>query len=181
MERDTEKRLGDLEQEVMRLKAELSELKRANVVQQAPQQPQVVQLAPIQPPVKEKPLTKIFFPDQTEKAKQQAAVPGNVQSTERPPMNQQPAMPQMKPKKSLEETFLNTLPKIFMVILVLGVLWALKLVSDYGYLSETWKIVGGYVLAILLGVAAYVLEGRRGKADALMYAGICSAIAATGR
>ena len=32
------------------------------------------------------------------------------------------------------------LPKVFMVILVLGVLWGLKLVSDYGYLSNEVKI-----------------------------------------
>lgn len=162
MEKETEKRLDHLEQEVMRLKAELSELKRANVVQLASQQPQKVQQQ------KEKPLTKIFFPEQAEQAKKETVGSSSGQTSERQTINQQAAIPPEKPKKSLEETFLNLLPKIFMVILVLGVLWGLKLASEYGYFSNTLKIVGGYLLAILLGVAAYVLEDRRKKADAVI-------------
>jgi hypothetical protein len=168
MERDTEKRLDHLEQEVIRLKAELSELKRANVVQMnVSPQPQTVKQAPVQP-VKEKPLTKVFFPEQAEQAKKQTAVSSSEQLPERQTTNQQSAILLDKPKKSLEETFLNLLPKIFMVILVLGVLWGLKLASEYGYFSNTLKIVVGYLLAILLGVAAYVLEGRRGKTDSVI-------------
>lgn len=67
-----------------------------------------------------------------------------------------------KPKRSLEETFMWALPKVFMVILVLGVLWGLKLVSEYGYLSDSVKIMLSYVLSIGLGVYAFVME-HKGK------------------
>lgn len=53
------------------------------------------------------------------------------------------------------------LPKVFMVILVLGVLWGLKLVSDYGYLSNEVKIILAYILSISLAVIAYVIEVKK--------------------
>ncbi|ATP41677.1 hypothetical protein CSE16_17465 [Solibacillus sp. R5-41] len=63
--------------------------------------------------------------------------------------------------RSLEETFTRALPRIFMVILVLGVLWGLKLVSDYGFLSESIKIIGGFALSIGLGICAFMMEKRQ--------------------
>ena len=172
MDREVDKRLNDLEKEIIRLKVEVRELRLKNGVQMnASQQVQPVQQAPVQQP-NEKPLTKIFFPEQAEQAeqpKEQAVASTSVgQSSDRQTPNPQPAILLTKPKKTLEETFLNILPKIFMVILVLGVLWGLKLASDYGYFSDSLKIVGGYFLAILLGGAAYVLEGKKGKTDALI-------------
>lgn len=68
---------------------------------------------------------------------------------------------QQKPKKSFEERMIWALPKVFMVILVLGVLWGLKLVSDYGYLSNTIKILLSFALSIALGVIAYGMEVKR--------------------
>ncbi len=53
------------------------------------------------------------------------------------------------------------LPKVFMVILVLGVLWGLKLVSDYGYLSNEVKIILAYLLSIALATIAYVAERKK--------------------
>lgn len=66
-----------------------------------------------------------------------------------------------KPKRSLEDMFMRALPRIFMVILVLGVLWGLKLVSDYGYLSDSIKIISGFVLSIGLGICAFVMEKKK--------------------
>lgn len=66
-----------------------------------------------------------------------------------------------KPTRSLEERIMWALPKVFMVILVLGVLWGLKLVSDYGYLSNEVKIILAYVLSVALAVTAYVLENKK--------------------
>ncbi len=66
-----------------------------------------------------------------------------------------------QPQQSLEERIMWALPKIFMVILVMGVLWGLKLVSDYGYLSNEVKIILAYVLSIFLAVLANVLEHRK--------------------
>ncbi len=64
-------------------------------------------------------------------------------------------------KRSLEEMFTRALPRIFMVILVLGVLWGLKLVSDYGFLSDSIKIIGGFAISIGLGICAYIMEKRQ--------------------
>lgn len=164
MERDTEKRLDDLEQEVIRLKKELLDLKQMSVVQMTTTQ--IEELAPIQQK-KGTSLTKILTKEQAEQKNKQTGVPTS-DVVERQNPKEQFVIPPAKPKKSLEEMFLNFLPKIFMVILVLGVLWGLKLISDYGYFSNSLKIVGGYLLAVLLGVVAFVLEGRRGKTDAVI-------------
>ena len=66
-----------------------------------------------------------------------------------------------KEKRSLEETFTRALPRIFTVILVLGVLWGLKLVSDYGFLSDSIKILLGFVLSIGLGICAFLMEKKQ--------------------
>ncbi|WP_337983391.1 DUF2339 domain-containing protein [Lysinibacillus sp. C5.1] len=63
--------------------------------------------------------------------------------------------------RSIEEQIMWALPKVFMVILVLGVLWGLKLVSDYGYLSNEVKIILAYLLSIALATIAYVVEHKK--------------------
>lgn len=64
-------------------------------------------------------------------------------------------------KRSLEELFTRALPKVFMIILVLGVLWGLKLVSDYGFLSNGGKIIGGFALSVGLGIGAFLMEKKQ--------------------
>ena len=71
------------------------------------------------------------------------------------------------PTRTLEESIMWALPKVFMVILVLGVLWGLKLVSDYGYLSNEVKIILAYVLSVALAVTAYVLENKNFGSQAI--------------
>jgi len=66
-----------------------------------------------------------------------------------------------KPKKTLEESVLSILPKVFMFILVLGVLWGLKLVSDQGVLTDSVKIVLAYLLSISLAAMSFALEKRK--------------------
>lgn len=83
------------------------------------------------------------------------------------PIQKEPSIVQEKivPKKeerSLEETFTRALPRIFMVILALGVLWGLKLVSDYGFLSDSVKIIGGFALSTGLGICAFMM-GKKQK------------------
>lgn len=69
--------------------------------------------------------------------------------------------PKTKPQRSFEEQMMWALPKVFMVILVLGVLWGLKLVSDYGYLSNEVKIILAYSLSLALAAIAYVVEHKK--------------------
>ena len=74
----------------------------------------------------------------------------------------------IKPQRSLEETITWILPKVFMVILVLGVLWGLKLISDYGYLSDSVKILLAYALSIGLIVLPYILEKKQKSSQAII-------------
>ncbi|MFJ7730314.1 DUF2339 domain-containing protein [Lysinibacillus sp. NPDC097231] len=67
----------------------------------------------------------------------------------------------VQPQRSLEERIMWALPKLFMVVLVMGVLWGLKLVSDYGYLSNGVKIILAYGLSLVFVAMAYVLERRK--------------------
>lgn len=72
-----------------------------------------------------------------------------------------------KPTKSLEERIMWALPKMFMLILVLGVLWGLKLISDYGYLSNGVKLVLTYVLSIGLVSVAFLMEKKQSGSPAI--------------
>lgn len=134
MERDTEmlERIAALEQEVRSLKTEVQHLK---------QHVKIEQVAPI----KKEPV-KPFV-------RQKLSVPSTVA------VPREDTIPE-KEKRSLEELFTRALPRIFTVILVLGVLWGLKLVSDYGFLSDNVKIIAGFVLSIGLGACAYYMEKK---------------------
>ncbi len=152
MEREMNERLEALELEVKALRAEVAEIRKVPVASQA--------AALIKHKEPEKPLTKYIFPE-----KVQGQLGANTDQKESvAPAKIEPK----KPKKTLEESFMWALPKIFMVILVLGVLWGLKLVSDYGFLSDTWKIVGGYLLSTALLGAAIVMEKKKIGAAALI-------------
>ncbi|WP_339172999.1 DUF2339 domain-containing protein [Solibacillus sp. FSL R5-0691] len=137
MERDTEmlERIAALEQEVRSLKTEVQQLKQHVKIEQ-------VEVAPVKKePVKPFDRKKLPVPDTV-------AVP------------KEDPIPK-KEKRSLEELFTRALPRIFTVILVLGVLWGLKLVSDYGFLSDSIKIIAGFVLSIGLGACAYYMEKKK--------------------
>ena len=66
----------------------------------------------------------------------------------------QPERP--KSEFDLEKVLSKWLPKVFMFILLLGVLWGLKVVGDRGYLTNAARIVGGYA-----GTAALYYFGMR--------------------
>lgn len=135
MERDSEmlERIAALEQELRLLKTEVQHLKQhAKIEQVVP-----VKKEPVKPVVREK-----------------LSVPNTVAVPKEDPIPE-------KEKRSLEELFTRALPRIFTVILVLGVLWGLKLVSDYGFLSDSVKIIAGFVLSIGLGACAYYMEKKQ--------------------
>lgn len=73
-----------------------------------------------------------------------------------------------KPKRTFEEQFVAVLPKVFMFIFVLGVLWGLKLISDYGMLTDGMKIVLAYIASVGLAGLALFLE-RKKKSNRAMH------------
>lgn len=134
MERDSEmlERIAALEQEVRSLKTEVQHLK------------QHVKIEHVVPVKKEQ--VKPFV-------REKISVPNKVAVPREDPIP-------VKEKRSLEDLFTRALPRIFTVILVLGVLWGLKLVSDYGFLSDSVKIIAGFALSIGLGACAYYMEKK---------------------
>lgn len=134
MERDSEmlERIAALEQEVRSLKTEVQHLK------------QHVKIEHVVPVKREQ--VKPFV-------REKISVPNTVAVPREDPIPE-------KEKRSLEDLFTRALPRIFTVILVLGVLWGLKLVSDYGFLSDSVKIIAGFVLSIGLGACAYYMEKK---------------------
>lgn len=89
---------------------------------------------------------------------------GRVEKTTvaRQPLPEKPQR-EAKPRKSFEEQLPMLLPKVFMLVFVLGVIWGLKLMSNYGYLNNEVKILLCYVLSIGLGIFALWLN-KTGKA-----------------
>lgn len=55
-----------------------------------------------------------------------------------------------KKEFDLEQVLSKWLPKVFMFILLLGVLWGLKVAADYGFLTKAIRIVAGYAGTALL-------------------------------
>lgn len=66
-----------------------------------------------------------------------------------------------KKQRSFEEIILWLLPKVFMLILVLGVLWGLKVISDFGLFSNGLKIVLAYCLSIALMIIGIFMDLKR--------------------
>ncbi|RND01402.1 DUF2339 domain-containing protein [Lysinibacillus halotolerans] len=146
MQNDTEKRIDYLEKEVRELRLELNQLKSATTGFEQPL------------PIKVK-KTVEKVPMELQKAK---VNPVNSTEKTRPkiqtvPPSKKQALPPKK-QKSFEEIIVWSLPKIFMIILVLGVLWGLKLISDFGLLSTEVKLVLAYGLSIALFVIAYRMD-----------------------
>lgn len=135
-EEDLLRRIGTLEKEVQNLRSEMHHLK---------------QHVKLEPTVKEQqklPVITPLSPKQVDVRVQVAPV--------------QPIEPEpLQEKRSLEETLTRALPRIFMVILVLGVLWGLKLVSDYGFLSDSIKIIAGFALSLGLVACALLMEKKQ--------------------
>ena len=73
------------------------------------------------------------------------------------------SIPAQLPQKqrSFEEIILWLLPKIFMLILVLGVLWGLKVISDFGLLSNAVKIGLAYALSIAFFIIAIIMDLKK--------------------
>lgn len=141
LEKDSEmlERIDVLEQELRTLRAEVQHLKEHTKFEKVvPAQNKVTSTSTSVPAVKTQPKEQLVI--------------------------KQPIPQETTPKKeqrSLEETFTRALPRIFMVILVLGVLWGLKLVSDYGFLSDSVKIIAGFMLSVGLAVCAYWMEKKQ--------------------
>lgn len=133
-------RIEILEKEVKVLKKELYELRKQTVGTQQQKESFIEQVEPI----KEKEVT----------------IPEETSSLEKANVTLETKQKQKKPQKSFEEQLSNLLPKVFMFIFVLGVLWGLKLMSDYGILNDFVKIMLSYALSIGLGVFAWRLDKK---------------------
>ena len=80
---------------------------------------------------------------------------------------------QKAPKKTFEEQLIGILPKVFMLIFVLGVLWGLKLMSDYGMLGNQMKVLLAYCTSIAIGALALFLE-KKGKSSRTIHLALYS-------
>ena len=80
-----------------------------------------------------------------------------------PPPAPKPVFREQKPF-DFERQFAVWLPRVFMVILLLGVLWGLKVSFDMGWITEGVRVVLGYMGSILLGYLGYrsIRGARRG-------------------
>jgi len=139
MSLEMEQRMARLEKEMAGLRQELNELKRTQSNEKIntldARQTMIEQSVPIKP------------------------TPTPTLESKSTPVKK--VQKEVQPQPSMEERVMWALPKVFMVILVMGVLWGLKLVSDYGYLSNGVKIILAYILSVGLAVIAYVLERRK--------------------
>ncbi|KZE37712.1 hypothetical protein AV656_09260 [Bhargavaea cecembensis] len=76
---------------------------------------------------------------------------------------QKPVFKEQQPF-DFERQFAVWLPRVFMVILLLGVLWGLKVSFDMGWITEGVRVALGYLGSILLGYLGYrsIRGSRRG-------------------
>ncbi|MFJ5562271.1 DUF2339 domain-containing protein [Lysinibacillus xylanilyticus] len=142
MSLEMEQRIANLEQEMMDLRHELEDLKRQQSVAKASTLG----------------ARKSIIEQSAPKPAQDLKPNSNVEP--KPKIMTDPEQ-KVQPQRTLEERIMWALPKLFMVILVMGVLWGLKLVSDYGYLPNEVKIILAYVLSLALAATAYVMERKQ--------------------
>ncbi|SIT92628.1 DUF2339 domain-containing protein [Edaphobacillus lindanitolerans] len=73
------------------------------------------------------------------------------------------AFPKQQPF-NFEQQFTIWLPRVFMFILLLGVLWGLKVSFDMGWITQGTRVMLGYLASILLGYLGYrsIRRDRRG-------------------
>lgn len=142
MSLEMEQRIANLEQEMMDLRHELEDLKRQQSVAKASTlgaRKSIIEQSAPNPAQNLKPNSNL------------EPKPKIMTDTEQ----------KVQPQRTFEERIMWALPKLFMVILVMGVLWGLKLVSDYGYLPNEVKIILAYVLSLALATTAYVMERKQ--------------------
>ncbi|KOS62781.1 DUF2339 domain-containing protein [Lysinibacillus agricola] len=144
MSLEMEQRVAKLEQEMMDLRQELEDLKRQQSVEK----------------ISTLSARKAMIEQSTPKPAQNLKPNSNPNPNPKPKTMTAPEK-KMQPQRTLEERIMWALPKLFMVILVMGVLWGLKLVSDYGFLSNEVKIILAYALSLALAAIAYVLEHKK--------------------
>ncbi|WP_342472813.1 DUF2339 domain-containing protein [Metasolibacillus sp. FSL H7-0170] len=143
MEREWQERVEKLEREVQQLTKELAELKQQNRQQPKEQPSAIRQLVPqFERNAVEKPAPEVISGLETKAVQEKQAVTP-------------------KPKRSFEERITTILPKVFMIILVLGILWGLKLASDFGLLSDTLKVFAAYIVSIAIGIYAWRSEKNK--------------------
>lgn len=142
MSLEMERRVAKLEQEMMDLRQEVESLRR----QQNVEKPSTLSA--------KKPMIDQFAPKPAQNLKPNSELKPKPRTMTDPEKK-------VQPQRTLEERMMWALPKLFMVILVMGVLWGLKLVSDYGYLSNEVKIILAYALSLTLAAIAYMLERKK--------------------
>lgn len=142
MSLEMERRIANLEQEMMDLRHELEDLKRQQSVAKTSTlgaRKSIIEQSAPKPAQDLKPNSNM------------EPKPKIMTDTEQ----------KVQPQRTFEERIVWALPKLFMVILVMGVLWGLKLVSDYGYLPNEVKIILAYVLSLALAATAFVMERKQ--------------------
>lgn len=137
---DLEKRLIELEQEVSILKSDMAQLQnQINPRTKRVEKAEIIHTE-IKPAIKKEPLKQ----DPVQKLK----------------VNKTP-LQETKKEMSIEEMLVWSLPKVFMIMIIFGVLWGLKLISDYGILANGFKIALAYVFSLVLVGLAYFMEYKR--------------------
>lgn len=151
MDEQWQRRVEALEEEVQQLRKELAVLKDPSrqTVYSALKKPEKIKGVSVKP--SEQPAGEHEGLVLSKQEKQQTVEP------------KAPA----KPKRTFEEQLVAILPKVFMFIFVLGVLWGLKLISDYGMLTDGMKIILSYAASIGLAGLAYLLEKKKKSVRAM--------------
>ncbi len=146
MEEQWQRRVEALEEEVLLLRKEIASLK------QHPPVSAITEKAAASKPKYNGAIVKRESPAFPKPAGQERTI--------------EPKVPD-KAKKSFEEQLVAVLPKVFMFIFVLGVLWGLKLISDYGMLTDGMKISLSYIASIGLAGLAFFLEKKKKSVRAM--------------
>ncbi|QCR32640.1 DUF2339 domain-containing protein [Lysinibacillus sp. SGAir0095] len=156
MEKETDKRIERLEVEVRALRLELDNLKGIKSLEKK----EMIQ-AKDQP--SQKPRKEVEAENHLVKLNKAASEKQkkSILNEQNQKTDQQINLPNPQKQRSFEEVILWLLPKVFMVILVLGVLWGLKVISDFGLLSNELKIALAYCLSVGLIIIGLIMDLKK--------------------
>ncbi|MBP3951570.1 DUF2339 domain-containing protein [Bacillus suaedae] len=82
-------------------------------------------------------------------------LPSNIESKATAPNPVKPMQKSLEPTLDLEKVLIQWMPRVFMIILLIGLLWGLKIGMDNGFITNPIRVILGYSGTVLLAWLGY--------------------------
>ncbi|WP_413521831.1 DUF2339 domain-containing protein [Brochothrix thermosphacta] len=152
-------RLAQVEQELAELKLQVKKnAASVSIEREVPRRTDEKNSLKERPAIQTKKVTVVQTPVQRRLAQQADSAKGHTTLTSTKVetlRNEEPLKKEPIKTTSIEAMIRKVLPKVFITMIIFGVLWGLKIVNDYGVFGFGLKLGIAYIISIATGVYAY--------------------------